>query len=100
MSPNTFAKIARCLTRAFALVPAQLARRDPGVEHLFGDRAERSPAGAAHTAYVVPAATAKRETISSGMRMAFIGSPGRDVTHTTVRAPVAMRVSSRTTTQE
>ena len=100
MQANIFAKVARRPTRAATPKPAQFPRCDPGIEHLFGDRSERAPAGATHVAYVASAATAKREAISSGMRIAFIGSPGLAVTHTTVRAPVAMRVSSRMTTQE
>jgi len=100
MLANTLAKVARRPTRAATPKPAQFPRCNPGIEHLFGDRSERAPAGAAHVAYVASAATAKRETISSGMRIAFIGSPGLAVTHTTEREPVAMRVSSRMTTQE
>jgi hypothetical protein len=100
MQANTLAKVARRPTRALAPKPAQFPRCDPCIEHLFDGRAERAPAGAAHVTYVACAATAKRETISSGMRIAFIGSPGLAVTHTTVRAPVAMRVSLRMTTQE
>ena len=100
MAANSVAEVARRTTRALAPIPAQLPGCDPCIEHLFSGRAERAPAGAAHVVYVVSAATAKREAISSGIRIAFIGSPGFDVTHTTVRAPVAMRVSSRMTTQE